>query len=141
VGGERDNGCIIDVAFQVSEDPARIAISCQKRNLTCELVEKSGKFNLSVLTEDVPFEVIRHFGMQSGRDTDKFKDCAEDVRAANGVKYIPKYTNAYLSVTVETSADLGSHQLFIGKVTESKILSDKPSCTYAHYRTAIKPQI
>ncbi len=140
VGGEQDNGCIINTAFQVSENPTRIAISSQKGNLTRELIEKTGAFNLSVLTEDVPFEVIRHFGMQTGREVDKFENCTEDVRAANGIKYIPKYTNAYLSVKVEASTDLGSHVLFIGEITESKVLSDRPSCTYAHYHAAIKPR-
>ena len=140
VGGEQDNGCIINTAFQVSGDPVRIAISCQKGNLTREIIEKTGKFNLSVLTEDVPFEVIRHFGMQSGRDVDKFADCTEDVRSANGIRYIPKYTNAYISVKVENSMDLDSHVMFVGEITEARVLSDKPSCTYAHYHSAIKPK-
>ena len=136
--GEKDNGCLINTAFQVSENPTRIAISSQKGNLTREIIEKTGEFNLSVLTEDVPFEVIRHFGMQSGRDVDKFAECTEDTRAANGIRYIPKYTNAYISVKVETSTDLDSHTLFIGEITQAKVLSDRPSCTYAHYHKAIK---
>lgn len=139
--GEKENGCIVNTAFQVSENPTRIAISCQKGNLTREMIEKTGEFNLSVLTKEVPFEVIRHFGMQSGRDVDKFEKCEEDTRAANGIKYIPKYTNAYFSVKVEHTADLGSHQLFVGEITESKVLSKEPSCTYAYYHSDIKPKI
>lgn len=138
---DTDNGCIINTAFQVANDPTKIAISCQKENLTREIIEKTGEFNLSVLTEEVPFEVIRHFGMQSGRDVNKFEECKEDVRAVNGIKYIPKYTNAYFSVKVENSIDLGSHVMFVGEVTESAVLSDKPSCTYAYYHAAIKPKI
>ena len=138
--GENDNGCIVNTAFQVANEPTKIAISCQKGNLTREIIGKTREFNLSVLTEEVPFEVIRHFGMQSGRDVDKFQNCEEDIRAANGIKYIPKYTNAYFSVKVEKSLDLGSHEMFVGEVTESKVLSDKPSCTYAHYHAAIKPK-
>ena len=140
VGGEKDNGCLINTAFQVSENPNRIAISSQIGNLTREIIEKTGEFNVSVLTEDVPFEVIRHFGMQSGRDVDKFADCTDDARAANGIRYIPKYTNAYFSVKVENSMNLGSHVLFVGEVTEAKVLSDRPSCTYARYHAAIKPK-
>ena len=138
--GEKDNGCIINTAFQVSENPTRIAISCQKGNLTREMIGKTREFNLSVLTEEVPFDVIRHFGMQSGRDTDKFKECSDAPRAANGVIYLPKYTNAYFSVKVENSIDLGSHEFFVGEVTESAVLDSKPSCTYAHYHAAIKPK-
>ena len=137
---ERHNGCIINTAFQVANEPTRIVISCQKNNLTREIIEKTGAFNISVLTEEVPFEVIRHFGMQTGREVDKFKDCAEDVRAANGIKYIPKYTNAFFSAKVVSSTDLGSHTLFVGEVTESQVLGNAPSCTYAYYHAAIKPK-
>jgi flavin reductase (DIM6/NTAB) family NADH-FMN oxidoreductase RutF len=59
--GEKDNGCIVNTAFQVANDPTKIAISCQKENLTREIIGKTGEFNLSVLTKEVPFEVIRHF--------------------------------------------------------------------------------
>ncbi len=138
---EQDNACIINTAFQVANEPTKMVISCQKNNLTREMIERTGMFNVSVLTEEVPFEVIRHFGMQTGRKVDKFKDCAEDVRAANGIRYIPKYTNAYFSAKVIDSADLGSHTLFIGEVTESQVLSDAPSCTYAYYHAAIKPKM
>ena len=136
--GDKDNGCISNSVFQIASEPTKIAFSCQKENLTRELIEKSGILNVSVLTEDVPFEVIRHFGMQSGRDVDKFENCEVDVRAKNGVKYIPKYTNAFMSLKVTSSTDLGSHQLFICDITESQVLSDEPSCTYAHYHKAIK---
>ncbi len=138
--GEKDNGCIVNTAFQVANEPTKIAISCQKENLTREIIGKTGEFNLSVLTEEVPFEVIRHFGMQTGRQIDKFENCKEEVRSANGIKYIPKYTNAFFSVKVEHSIDLGSHEMFIGDVVESKVLSDKPSCTYAYYHKSVKPK-
>ncbi len=138
--GEKDNGCIINTAFQVANEPTKIAISCQKGNLTREMIGKTKEFNLSVLTEETPFEVIRHFGMQTGRDVDKFEKCEEDIRSANGIKYIPKYTNAYFSVKVENSIDLGSHELFVGEITESKVLDSKPSCTYAYYHSDIKPK-
>ena len=135
-----DNGCITNTAVQVAAMPTRIAVSVQKGNLTREIIEKTGKFNFSVLTDEVPYEVIRHFGMQSGRDVNKFANCETVTRAANGVLYIPKYTNAYFSAKVVAQQDLGSHIQFIGEVTESRVLSDKPSCTYAHYHAEIKPK-
>jgi len=79
--------------------------------------------------------------MQSGRDVDKFKDCKEDVRLTNGVRYIKEYTNAFFAAKVIASADLGSHVQFVGEVTESGVLDDIPSCTYAHYHNAIKPKL
>ncbi len=139
--GEKDNGCIINTAVQVASDPTKIAVSVQKGNYTREIIEKTGKFNVSVLTEDVPFDTIRHFGMQSGRETDKFADFKACDTAFNGVKYITENTNAFFSCKVEHSKDLGSHVLFVGEVTEARILGRQPSCTYAHYHKAIKPKV
>ncbi|MBQ8203208.1 MAG: flavin reductase [Clostridia bacterium] len=138
--GERDNGCISNTAIQVALNPDRMAVSIQNSSLTKEIIEKTGELNVSVLTENVPFEVIKHFGMQSGRDVDKFADCKEDTRAKNGIKYIPKYTNAFFSLKVISSSDLGSHTLFVGDVTEAKVLSDEKPCTYAYYHQNIKPK-
>ena len=136
----RDNGCIVNTAVQVASLPTRLMVSVQKGNLAREMVEKSGKFNVSVLTEDVPFETIRHFGMQSGRDTDKFADFIGFERSENGLIYLTEHTNAMFSCKVKEKLDLGSHMMFIGEVTESRKLGGGASCTYAHYHKAIKPK-
>ena len=138
---DKDNGCITDATMQVADTPSRIAISVQKGNLTREMIEKTGVFNLSVLTDDVPFETIRHFGMQSGRDTDKFEAFSAVKRSYNGLYYVTEHTNAMFSCKVVQTTDLGSHVLFIGEVTESKVLGDGESCTYAYYHKAIKQKL
>ena len=137
---DKDNGCICNTCFQVANEPTKLAISVQKENLTREMIENSGVFNVSVLTEDVPFETIRHFGMQSGRDTDKFGAFPAAQRSDNGILYVTERTNAMFSCKVVSKQDLGSHMMFVGEVTESKVLSKDPSCTYAHYHKAIKPK-
>ena len=137
---DQDNGCIINTCVQVANEPTRIAISCQSENLTKEMIERTGKFNVSVLTEDVPFETIRHFGMQTGREVNKFEESASFKRSHNGLLYLTENANAFVSCKVVDKKDLGSHMLFIGEVTESKVLSKTPSCTYAHYHAAIKPK-
>ena len=138
--GEKDNGCISNSVIQIAENPVRLAVSVQKGNLTRELIEQSSVINVSVLSDDVPFELIRHFGMQSGRDVDKFADFNDTGVSSNQLKYINKYTNAFFSAKVVSKTDLGSHMLFIAEVTESKVLGDKNSCTYAHYHKSIKPK-
>ena len=135
---EKDNGCIVNTAFQVANEPTKIAISCQIGNLTREIIEKTGTFNLSVLTDDLPFETVQHFGMQSGRDVEKFEDFKGVKRSHNGLYYITENTNAFFSCKVLEKLNLGSHQMFIGEVTESKVLGKGTSCTYAHYHKAIK---
>ena len=137
---DKDNGCIINTCFQVGSDPTKLAISVQMGNLTREIIEKTGKFNVSVLTEAVPFETIRHFGMQSGRDVDKFAEFTATDRSHNGLRYVTENTNAMFSCEVLQKTDLGSHMMFVGKVTESKVLGKGNSCTYAHYHKAIKPK-
>ena len=137
---DKDNGCITNTAIQIAESPTRMAVSCQKGNLTKEMIETSGVFNVSVLTEDVPFETIRHFGMQSGRDVDKFAGFNATKRSHNGLMYVTENTNAMFSCKVVEKLDLGNHMMFIGEVTESKVLGNNPSCTYAHYHKAIKPK-
>ena len=137
---DQDNGCIINTCVQVANDPTRIAISCQSENLTKEMIERTGVFNVSVLTEDVPFETIRHFGMQTGREVNKLDSWKDAKRSHNGLLYLTENTNAMFSCKVVDKKDLGSHMMFIGEVTESKVLSKNPSCTYAHYHKAIKPK-
>ena len=137
---DQDNGCIINTCVQVANEPTRIAISCQSENLTKEMIERTGVFNVSVLTEDVPFETIRHFGMQTGREVNKLDAWAEAKRSHNGLLYLTEHVNAMFSCKVVDKKDMGSHMMFIGEVTESKVLRKTPSCTYAHYHKAIKPK-
>lgn len=137
--GDKDNGCIINTALQLTSAPGRITVAVNKQNATCEMIRRSGVFNVSVLTEQAPFQVFRHFGFQSGRDVDKFADYTAS-RSANGVYYLPEYTNAYFSARVIDALDYGTHTLFVAEVTEAAVLSDQPSVTYAYYFAHIKPK-
>ena len=124
----------------MASEPTRLAVSVQMENLTREIIESTGKFNVSVLTENTPFETIRHFGMQSGREVDKFAAFDAVKRSHNGLLYVTENTNAMFSCCVKEKINLGSHMMFIGEVTESKVLGSGASCTYAHYHKAIKPK-
>lgn len=135
-----DNGCIINTATQVASEPDRISIAVNKANYTQELIKESQKFNLSILSEAANFDIFRHFGFQSGRDTNKFADYSNCKRSDNGLYYLTAGTNAYISATVKQSIDLGTHMLFIATTEDMKVLSDIPSATYAYYQSAIKPK-
>lgn len=138
--GEKDNGCIINVAQQVTDNPLQFIITVNKKNLTHGMICASKQFNLNLLTEQAPMKIFEHFGFQSGADVDKFAHCEVKMRASNGVLYIPKYTNAYISAEVVNTLDLGTHSLFVARVTEAVRLNDDPSLTYAYYRENIKPK-
>lgn len=138
--GETDNGCIINTALQVTNNPKRISIALNKQNFTHDMILKSGVFNISVLTEEAPFTLFQHFGFQSGRTVNKFENYPTENRGSNGLLYLTKYTNAYFAGKVINASDYGTHTLFVADVTESKVLSDAASLTYAYYFAHIKPK-
>ena len=137
---ECDNGCIVNTAGQITDSPNRIAVTINKSNKTHDMIKNTGVFNVSVLAETADYELFRHFGFQSGFDTDKFRDFSDFKRAENGVSYITRGTNAYISARVENEIDAETHTMFIALVEEAKVLSDTPSATYAYYHSNIKPK-
>ena len=138
--GEKDNGCIINTAIQAASEPNQLSICVNKANYTHDMIERTGKFTVSVLSEQAVFELFKHFGFQSGRDVDKFTNFTGCARGADGLYYITEGTNAYISVTVDKTVDLGSHTMFIGEITDMAVLSDTPSTTYEYYQNHIKPK-
>lgn len=137
--GETENGCIVNTVMQAASNPLIIAVGVNKQNYTCELIQKTGVMNINSLTENTPYEVFQHFGYQSGRDVDKFEGCSPD-RSKNGLVILPKHIKGFLSLAVKQEADLGSHILFLCKVTEGRLLSDEDTVTYSYYQQHIKPK-
>ncbi len=138
--GEKDNGCIVNTVQQLTQEPLKISVAVNKANYTHDIIAKTGEFNVSILSENVPFEVFERFGFHSGRDTDKLSDCEYLSETENKIKYITKYANAVISGKVIESIDCGTHTLFIASVSEARILSDEPSVTYQYYFDNIKPK-
>lgn len=136
----KDNGCIVNTVMQVTSDPCQIAVCVNKNNYTCEMTQHSKKFNVSVLAEGVSFDVFKNFGFQSGRNTDKFTNFSDVKRSPNGVLYITKDTNAFMSAYVQQEIDLGTHIMFIAQLVEAEVLSEKPTVTYEYYQKNIKPK-
>ncbi len=136
----KDNGCIINTVMQVTSDPCQIGIAVNKMNYTNKMIQNTKKFNISVLSENAKFDVFKHFGFQSGANVDKFVNFADTKRSPNGVLYITKDTNAFMSAYVKQEIDLGSHTLFIGQLVASEVLSDVPTVTYDFYQKNIKPK-
>ncbi|MCM1122248.1 MAG: flavin reductase [Eubacterium sp.] len=133
------NGCIINTVTQVTSDPAQIVLAVNKKNLTCELIQKSGILTISVLSETAPFSLFQHFGFQSGRDTDKFVDYPF-VITKQELPYLKEHTVAYLDCRVINATDLGTHMLFLASVSDCEVLSGEKAMTYAFYHEFVKPQ-
>lgn len=136
----RDNACIINTAIQAASSPNQMSICVSKENHTHDMLMNTKVFTVSVISQQADFGLFQQFGFKSGRDTDKFADFDKCARGANGVYYITEGTNAYISVKVDKTEDLGSHTMFIGEITDMDVLGDAPSATYDYYHSSIKPK-
>ena len=136
----RDNGCISDTLCQLTVEPEQVSLCLDKSGYTCEMIAETGVFTASIISVDAGFALFRNFGFQSGRSVDKFADFGDVRRVANGTLAITAGTNAFISVQVDKSFDLGSHVLYIGKVTEKETFDNSDSMTYSYYQKYVKPR-
>ena len=138
--GEQDFGCLVNTAIQVSSQPDRIAVCVVKSNLTHEVLQRTGVFNLSGLQEEAPMELFRNFGMRSSRKTDKFTQFPGLARSANGILFPSDWGTMCLSAEVTEQVDLGDHTLFFGRITDDAVLHESPTCSYRHFCKHILPR-
>lgn len=133
------SGCIINTVTQVTDDPKQVIIAINKKNLTCELVQKSGMVSISVLSETAPFSLFQHFGFQSGRDVDKFVGMPFAITKQE-LPYLTQHTTAYLDCKVVNSYDLRTHMMFLASVSDAEVISDEKAMSYSYYHEKVKPQ-
>lgn len=138
--GKKQNGQIVNTVSQVANNPERLAVSLNKANYTAEVVRRTGIMNVCTLNEQTPFQEFKHFGFQSGRNVDKFADYTHYALAVNGVAYLTKYANAFISLKVFDTVDMGSHWMFICDITESVVLNSVETMTYSFYQKNVKPK-
>ncbi len=137
--GKKDNGLIVNTVTQVTSVPNRIAVTINKENYSHHIIKQSGVMNINCLSTEAPFSVFEKFGFTSGRNTDKFAGC-EPLRSDNGLVFLPRYINSFMSLKVEQYVDLETHGMFICSVTEARVLSDKETMTYSYYHSNVKPK-
>lgn len=137
--GKKDNGLIVNTVTQVTNTPNRIAVTINKENYSHHVIKQTGKMNLNCLTVDAPFKVFEHFGFQSGRTVDKFAQC-NPLRSDNGLIFLPRYINSFISLKTEQYIDLDTHGMFICSVSEARVISDKETMTYTYYQNHVKPK-
>ena len=137
--GKKDNGLIVNTVSQVTNTPNRIAVAINKANYSHHVIKQTGIMNVNCLSVDAPFSVFETFGFQSGRNNDKFKDI-EPLHSDNGLAFLPRYINSFMSLKVEQYVDLDTHGMFICSVTEARVISDKETMTYTYYQKNVKPK-
>ncbi len=137
--GARDNGLIVNTVTQVTNTPNRIAVTVNKSNYSHHIIQQTGIMNVNCLDVSAPFSVFQNFGFQSGRTADKFAGI-EELRSDNGLRFLPRYANSFMSLKVESYVDLDTHGMFICSVTEARVMSDKETMTYTWYQNHVKPK-
>ena len=137
--GKKDNGLIVNTVTQVTNQPNRIAVCINKQNYSHHTIKNTGVMNVNCLSTDAPFSVFENFGFQSGKNVDKFAG-SEILRSDNGLAFLPKYINSFMSLKVEDYVDLDTHGMFICTVTEARVISDRETMTYTYYQNNVKPK-
>ena len=137
--GTKDNGLIVNTISQVTNTPNRIAVTINKQNYSYHTIRKTGVLNVNCLDVSAPFSVFERFGFQSGRTADKFAGL-EVLRSDNGLAFLPRYINSFMSLKVENYVDLDTHGMFICTVTEARVMSDAETMTYTYYQKNVKPK-
>lgn len=137
--GTRDNGLIVNTVSQVTNTPNRIAVTINKQNYSFHTIQKTGVLNVNCLDVSAPFSLFQRFGFQSGRTVDKFAGM-EALRSDNGLAFLPRYINSFMSLKVESYVDMDTHGMFICTVTEARVMSDAETMTYTYYQKNVKPK-
>ncbi len=139
--GKKDNGLIVNTISQVTSSPNRVAVCINKENYSHHVIKQTGIMNVNCLSVEAPFSVFESFGFRSGRNVDKFENEKDSLlRSDNGLVFLSKYINAFMSLKVEQYVDLDTHGMFICTVTEARVLSDKETMTYTYYQANVKPK-
>mgnify|MGYP004478248883 CR=1 FL=1 len=137
--GKKDNGLIVNTVTQVTNAPNRIAVTINKQNYSHHVIRQTGIMNINCLSIEAPFQIFENFGFQSGRNVDKFADW-KPLRSDNGLTFLPRYINSFMSLKVEQYLDLDTHGMFICSVTEARVMNDIETMTYSYYQNYVKPK-
>ena len=137
--GKKDNGLIVNTVIQLTDTPNRVAVNINKANYSHHVIKQTGMLNVNCLSTEAPFSVFQQFGFQTGRSVDKFAGQTVH-RSDNGLVFLDKYINAFMSLKVEDYVDLGTHGMFICSVTEARVISNQETMTYTYYQNNVKPK-
>lgn len=131
----RPTGCTANSAMQITSLPATIAISINHDNYTNKCIQESGRFAISVLSEESDPAIIGTFGFQSGKDVNKFDSVAYELK-----DFMPviKDACAYITCEVIDKMETETHTVFLGKVMDADELSKQDAMTYAYYHKVVK---
>lgn len=137
--GKRDNGLIVNTVSQVTNSPDRVAVIINKENYSYHVIKQTGIMNVNCLSVDAPFSIFEKFGFVSGRNKNKFEN-EEILHSDNGLVFLPRYINSFMSLKVEKYVDLETHGMFISSITEARVINNSETMSYTYYHNNVKPK-
>lgn len=137
--GRKDNGIIVNTVTQLTNNPDRIAVTLNKESYSYQIISETKIMNINCLSTDAPFSIFEQFGFVSGRDKDKFRNTAFS-RSKNGLAYLQKNINSFISLEVESCIDIDTHAMFICRITEARVINTEETMTYTYYQKNVKPK-
>lgn len=135
--GKRPNACIVNTVMQVTgatpSSPPLVAVSMNKSNYSCECIEKSGEFTISVLSEDTPATVIGALGFVSGRKGNKLENVRHKV-LNEGVPVIKENTCCWFLCKVKHTLKTETQVLFVAEITAGSDEAVGTPMSYRYYQ-------
>lgn len=134
---DKIGGCIINTFSQVTSQDEIITVNLNKNNYSNEVIKRTKKFAINILSEDIDRNIIANFGFRSSRDTDKFQDV--NYFLVDDLPIIDGSINGYIICEIIDIVDCGTHDIIIAKVINKKSLNEKSNpMTYKYYHEVIK---
>ena len=137
--GDKDNVCVCNTLMQQSSNPERFSVTLNKANLTTQIISKTKKCCVAILSQETPFDVFKDYGMRSGRDCDKLQGKTYETSEC-GIKVPTEGVIGFFEYDVVDEIDMNSHIMFVVESKGTKEIKDGEAVTYSYYQSNIKPK-
>jgi len=131
------NAMLANTMFQVTAEPARLAVVINKKSLTHDYVKETKMFAAMPLVQDVKMPFIGIFGFRTGRNFNKFEKVKYEI-SENGLPAVTENTTAFYEADVELEVDIDTHTMFIGRLKTARQICEKVCLTYDYYTNVLK---
>ena len=132
---EQQNAFIATTVLQVTAQPAKLLVACNKDNFTTSLIQKSKSFSASVVNQNYKPTTMGTFGFRSGKNFNKFEQCKDFIFGEHTqTPIVLKDCIAWFECKLNDEIDAGTHILFIGEVLDAQIIAEETDpLAYAYY--------
>lgn len=129
-------GCVVNTVTQITSNNPIISVSINKNNYTNEILKKSKKIAISILSIKTSKETIVKFGYNSSKDINKFENV--NYGLINDIPVVLDNICGYLEGDIINIIDTETHDIFLLRVTNGKKLNDIEPMSYSYYHNHLK---